>query len=101
MSAYSHDESLEWNNQIIACTINLLVESTNKDSILSKLKEQSRSYKYIIYVTLLDQLPSGPKGIRTSSGAYWNSEKDGLWNFKYEGKGVDAIVSIAWIHSTS
>jgi dynein light chain Tctex-type 1 len=74
---------------------------SNQDAILLKLKQESASYKYIIYVTLLDHHASGPKGIRTTSGAYWNSEKDGMWNYKFEGTGVDAIISIAWIHSSS
>lgn len=48
----------------------------------------------------MDHEAGGPKGIRTTSGAYWNSEKDGIWNYKYEGKGVDAILSIAWVHAS-
>ncbi len=34
----------------------------------------------------------GKRGMHSASGAYWNSEKDGMWNFKYEkseSKGFD------------
>ena len=40
------------------------------------------------------------RGMHCASGAYWNSEKDGMWNFKYdkaETKGFDVIVSVIWI----
>ncbi len=34
----------------------------------------------------------GKRGMHAASGAYWNGERDGMWNFKYEGaegKGFD------------
>lgn len=40
------------------------------------------------------------KGMHSAAGAYWNSEKDGMYNFKYEkaeSKCFDVIVSILWI----
>ena len=42
----------------------------------------------------------GKRGMHSASGAYWNGEKDGMWNFKYngsEGKGFDVVVSVIWI----
>ena len=38
--------------------------------------------------------------MHSASGAYWNNEKDGMWNWKYnkgEEKGFDVILSIIWI----
>lgn len=42
----------------------------------------------------------GRRGMHSASGAYWNTEKDGMWSFKYEGgeaKGMDVVVSVMWI----
>lgn len=42
----------------------------------------------------------GRRGMHSASGAYWNTDKDGLWSFKYEGgeaKGMDVVVSVMWI----
>lgn len=44
--------------------------------------------------------PAGRRGMNTAAGAYWNSEKDGMWNYKYEGgegKGMDVVVCIMWV----
>lgn len=38
--------------------------------------------------------------MHSASGAYWNNEKDGMWNWKYpksEEKGFDVVLSIIWI----
>lgn len=42
----------------------------------------------------------GRRGMHSASGAYWNTDKDGMWSFKYEGgesKGMDVVVSVMWI----
>lgn len=42
----------------------------------------------------------GRRGMHSASGAYWNNEKDGMWNFKYEkaeSKGFDVVLSVLWI----
>jgi hypothetical protein len=43
---------------------------------------------------------SGRRGMHSATGAFWNNDKDGLWNYKYEsgeGKGLDVVVTIIWI----
>ncbi|CAN6602256.1 hypothetical protein TRVA0_002S00892 [Trichomonascus vanleenenianus] len=85
-SEYDHEKSSEWNSRVI-------------NSILGKLREATKSYKFVTYVTLVDKSSAGPNGIRTSTGSYWNSEKDGVWNFKIQGSKIDAIVSIVWVYS--
>ena len=38
--------------------------------------------------------------MHSASGAYWNNEKDGMWNYMYEkaeSKGFDVVLSILWI----
>ena len=42
----------------------------------------------------------GRRGMHCASGAYWNNEKDGIYNFKYERadtKEFDVILSVLWI----
>lgn len=71
-------------------------------------KETSaQNYKYIVYVTTIERVSNASsdsgslsRGIRTSSGGYWNPEKDGMWNHKWttSGTNIDVVFSIAWIH---
>lgn len=40
--------------------------------------------------------------MHSATGAYWNSEKDGMWSFKWDGKeegerGFDVVVSVVWV----
>ena len=40
------------------------------------------------------------RGMHAATGAYWNNEKDGMWNWKYdkgEEKGFDVVMSIVWV----
>ena len=39
----------------------------------------------------------GRRGMHSACGAYWNNEKDGMWSYKYETKGMDVVISIIWI----
>lgn len=42
----------------------------------------------------------GRRGMHSAAGAYWNSEKDGMWSFKYDGgekKGLDVVINVMWI----
>ncbi|KAL7271625.1 hypothetical protein RUND412_005601 [Rhizina undulata] len=39
----------------------------------------------------------GRRGMHSACGAYWNNERDGMWSFKYETKGMDVVISIIWI----
>ncbi|KAA8909045.1 hypothetical protein TRICI_004665 [Trichomonascus ciferrii] len=85
---YDHEASTKWNGAII-------------EKLLAKLREETKSYKFITYATLIDTSAAGPSGIRTSSGSYLNPEKDGVWNYKWDkGSNVSAIISVAWIYST-
>lgn len=38
--------------------------------------------------------------MHSATGAFWNTEKDGMWSYKYEageGKGLDVVIGILWI----
>jgi dynein light chain Tctex-type 1 len=39
----------------------------------------------------------GRRGMHSACGAYWNNEKDGMWSYKYETKGMDVVISVIWI----
>ncbi|KAL8952750.1 MAG: hypothetical protein Q9222_001361 [Ikaeria aurantiellina] len=42
----------------------------------------------------------GRRGMHSASGAYWNNEKDGMWNWKYtkgEEKGFDVVLNVIWM----
>ncbi|KAI9822736.1 MAG: hypothetical protein M1832_002969 [Thelocarpon impressellum] len=43
---------------------------------------------------------AGRRGMHSATGAYWNNERDGMWNYKFEGgdaSGLDVVVSLIWI----
>lgn len=42
----------------------------------------------------------GRRGMHSSTGAYWDEKKDGMWSYKYdggEGKGLDVVIMLIWI----
>lgn len=40
---------------------------------------------------------AGRRGMHSACGAYWNNERDGMWSYKYETKGMDVVISVIWI----
>lgn len=85
-SEYSHSDTSKWNSEIIA-------------KIIDALKAESKGYKFLVHNTLVEVTDHRP-GIKSSTGGFWNPEKDGVWNYKWTNGKVDVLVSIAWIHST-
>ena len=44
--------------------------------------------------------PAERRGMHSATGAYWNNERDGMWNYKYERgleKGMEVVISVIWI----
>ena len=42
----------------------------------------------------------GRRGMHSATAGYWNLDKDGIWNFKYEAadeRGLDVIICVLWI----
>ena len=40
------------------------------------------------------------RGMHSATGAYWNTEKDGMWSYKYEAgetKGFDVVICVIWM----
>lgn len=40
---------------------------------------------------------AGRRGMHSACGAYWNNERDGMWSYKHDTKGMDVVISIIWI----
>ncbi|KAK9466288.1 Tctex-1 [Lipomyces arxii] len=70
-------------------------------SSLKQLVDACQTHKFIVYVTVIQRGPGATRGIHTGSGAFWNSEKDGMFNYSFSGgdseHGVDTVVSVSWI----
>ncbi len=70
-----------------------------------------QSYKFAVNSTIIQHEPTraggaAKRGMHAASGAFWNSEKDGSWSFKYDGekashegqaRAFDVVISVLWI----
>ena len=80
------------------------------ESLVAAVRPQS--YKFVVYSTLIQQAHEAPgdtaeapiRGMHAASGALWNSEKDGMFSFKYgvddgpgEKRGFDVVINVVWI----
>ncbi|KAK9475273.1 Tctex-1 [Dipodascopsis tothii] len=88
-TVYTHALTSEWNDRIIKGVLDLLVA-------------ESKRHKFLIYSTVVERdESSSTRGMHSTTGAYWNSAKDGIWNYKWGGgtadRGMDVVISIAWI----
>ena len=76
----------------------------------------AQSYKFVVNSTLIQHASvpgasekvadTASRGMHAASGALWNSEKDGMWSFKWgaedgsgENRGFDVVINIVWIAS--
>ena len=103
---YDHASTSSWNTHIINTVLHTLIAETAPSG-------QQPLYKFAVNSTIIQHgldtrsaasedegRPAGKKGMHSASGAFWNSEKDGMWNFKYgksESKGFDVIINVIWI----
>lgn len=82
-----------------------LIEKTTPPSDSDKPSQPA--YKYIANSTII-QHPGAPsesqiagrRGMHSAVGAFWNTEKDGTFSYKWDGaekKGMDVVVSVNWI----
>ena len=72
-----------------------------------------QSYKFVVNSTIIQHArPRGSKegtdstsrGMHAASGALWDSEKDGMWSFRYGAedeqgnkRGFDVVINVAWV----
>ncbi|PVI07958.1 hypothetical protein DM02DRAFT_608561 [Periconia macrospinosa] len=101
---YEHEKVAEWNTTIINTILQTLIEKTQAASADSK---PPSSYKFIANSTIIQHVghPSeaataGRRGMHSAVGAFWNTERDGTFSYKWDGaetKGMDVVISINWI----
>jgi len=101
-TSYDHTQVSAWNTSIINTILKSLISSTTPPS------SASPPYKFAVNSTIIQHLsaaggdgePVGRRGMHSASGAYWNSERDGMFSYKFEGameRGFDVVVSVVWI----
>ncbi|KAI9806212.1 MAG: hypothetical protein M1825_006327 [Sarcosagium campestre] len=95
--SYEHSRTEIWNTSIINAILRVLIAESRQPPATTP------SYKFAVNSTIIQHLPGvagGRRGMHSASGAFWNNEKDGMWNYKYDGgedKGLDIVVSVLWI----
>lgn len=126
---YDHAKTAEWNSTIISSVLKAVIsESTPQGASApgfkfacnstivqhlvptaslnkSKGSEAGAEEPHISTstetATATDGKPHvGRRGMHSSTGAYWDEKKDGMWSYKYdggEGKGLDVVVMLIWI----
>ncbi|KAL1302837.1 hypothetical protein AAFC00_003170 [Neodothiora populina] len=112
--SYNHSQTEQWNNAIIGKILSSLISESKPANAPA---DAQAPFKFAVNSTIIQHLSDprptgsdsqsssdpakvGRRGMHSASGAYWNTEKDGMWSFKYEGgeaKGMDVVVSVMWI----
>jgi len=92
-TGYDHSSVSQWNSHIISSMI---------ESLKTAATGSTPSYKFAVSATIIQNgLPGASKrGMNVSMGAFWNSETDGLWSYKYDSGekiGLDVVVNIIWM----
>lgn len=101
---YDHGSTTSWNTSIINAVLQSLLSETSQDG-------KQPQYKFAVTSTIIqhtsvseaanapDGTAGGKRGMHSATGAFWNSEKDGMWSHKHEEdeKGLDVIISVIWI----
>ncbi|CRK21569.1 Dynein light chain Tctex-type like protein [Verticillium longisporum] len=127
---YDHALTAEWNSSIISSVLKAVIsESTPSGaaapsfkfacnstivqhlvptSSLNKSKGTEASSEEPHISTSTEAAPTatdgkphvGRRGMHSSTGAFWDEKKDGMWSYKYdggEGKGMDVVIMLIWI----
>lgn len=66
---------------------------------LTQLNKSSSLHKFIISVTTIDAVPefSSDLMIKNTIGGSWDSNKDGLFNYKIPSKNICYLITVIWI----
>ncbi|KAI8644433.1 tctex1 domain-containing protein 1 [Parasitella parasitica] len=75
---YSHGKVASWNANII-------------ETCITKLKEISKDYKYIVTCTIFQNKGAG---FYVGSQVYWDNQNDGSASYRHESKSLTAIVNV-------
>ena len=120
-------EKQDWHTQETAVVTGNASIARKQNTILKSLISETSTgpnnqppFKYAVNSTIIQHAPTfqrtaesdsaeeqttslakvGRRGMHSAAGAYWNSEKDGMWSFKYDGgekKGLDVVINVMWI----
>ncbi|KAI5808987.1 Tctex-1 [Peziza echinospora] len=102
---YEHGRTEGWNTSII----NHILRSLSSESTPAGSPTGQCPFKFAVNSTIIQHLSAkasapgsdgtgvGKRGMHSACGAFWNNEKDGMWSFKYDAKGMDVVISIIWI----
>lgn len=106
----SYDPKLvgDWNGKIINSILHTLISQTTppKSEDSPSSADTASPYKFICNSTIIQHpasVPGAPaprRGMHNASAAYWNSERDGSWSYKYDAaaeKGLEVVVLVTWI----
>lgn len=81
---------------------NKLIESLVTETAVEEGKPGP--FKFAVNSTVIQNAIGGgspeKRGMYSSVGAFWNSESDGMWSYKYdagEKLGLDIVLSVIWI----
>ncbi|KAF2421514.1 hypothetical protein EJ08DRAFT_702013 [Tothia fuscella] len=110
-TSYKHESTAKWNDTIVSTLLQSLVSSTSSTSTSSTsttstptqtTSTPSPPFKFMINSTIMQHqsstdAPGAKRGMHTAACAYWDNERDGMWSYKYEGKGMDVVVMVMWV----
>ncbi|KAI9787800.1 MAG: hypothetical protein M1816_007448 [Peltula sp. TS41687] len=89
VTEYDHSQCERWNTEIIHSILERLIEDASPKG----------AHKFIVNSTIVQHAPTakgtttttttgeGRRGMHSATAGYWNLQKDGMWNYKLEGKG--------------
>ncbi|ORZ03592.1 tctex1 domain-containing protein 1 [Syncephalastrum racemosum] len=75
---YTHSKVPQWNSEIA-------------ESCLKKLREMSKNYKYVVTCVIMQR---NGAGFYAGSSVYWDNQRDGSANYRFENKSMFAIVNV-------
>ncbi|OQO02897.1 hypothetical protein B0A48_11180 [Cryoendolithus antarcticus] len=100
-TSYTHADTQSQNERIINTLLQSLISATTS----SETSEVSTGqYKFAVTSTIIQHLEGREaegegklekRGMHSASGAYWNSERDGMWSYKWEG-GEGRRMDVVW-----
>ncbi|KAK2737763.1 hypothetical protein FQN57_007411 [Myotisia sp. PD_48] len=115
VTQYDHDKVAEWNSRVINTVLKSLIDAVTPsgetdNKVDSAIDASKPTYRFSVTSTLIQQdfsnkddstPPLGRRGMHCASGAFWDSQHDGMWTYKYNGedKGLELVLNIAWFKS--
>ncbi|CAI6338674.1 unnamed protein product [Periconia digitata] len=103
---YEHEKVSDWNTAIINSILQAVIKESQSATVDSK-SPPPPGHKFVANSTIIQHIghPSeaataGRRGMHSAVGAFWNTDKDGTFSYKWDGadtKGMDVVISINWI----